>query len=350
MPSFFVRGSASESVFRRAPSPFAPGSTGCVPTNRIVPFEAKAFAGTSTMKVSAHGVESFWAIPNCPNMKYRASFEKPRLTNWATSPAEAASAARKNNTQTRASRFDIGAPCTNIDGTAVFYRRIWEAKDSGNVSDDCTCPRRRRSGLQEGARPQLPDLDPEVRGEGTNLSHQVLEVWMVEALLPVRQGHGGIGMDLHDDPVRARGQGGKGGRGNVVPVPHGVAGIHEDRQVAEPLDDGHGCDVQRVAGLGLECPDAPLAQNDVGVAPLHDVFRREKELFDRSHHAPLQKHWPARLPDCPQEREVLHVARPHLEDARVAPHEVHVVLRHDLRHDRQPVPPRRGAQDFQSLL
>src|SRR5208337_3136267 len=165
MPSFFVRGRASERVFRRAPSPFAPGSTGCVPTNRIVPFGAKAFAGTSTMKASAHGAGSFWAIPNCPNMKYRASFEKPRLTNWATSPAEAASAARRNNTQTRASRFDIGAPCTNIDGIACFYRRNLESRSR--------------------ARPRLPDLDPEVRGEGSKLHHQVLEVRMVEALLAV---------------------------------------------------------------------------------------------------------------------------------------------------------------------
>ena len=64
----------------------------------------------------------------------------------------------------------------------------------------------------------------------------------------------------------------------------------------------------------------------------------------------LQEHGRARLPQGLQEREVLHVARAHLEHARVAAHQLHVVLRQDLGHHGQAVALCRGAQDLQALL
>ena len=87
-----------------------------------------------------------------------------------------------------------------------------------------------------------------------------------------------------------------------------------------------------------------------GVAPLHDVLRGEEQLLDGAHHAPLQQDGPPRLPDGLQEGEVLHVARADLEDARVAAHQVHVVLRHDLRDHGEAVALGRGGEDLQALL
>ena len=50
-------------------------------------------------------------------------------------------------------------------------------------------------------------------------------------------------------------------RGSTIPVhPRGVRGVHDDGQVAHLLDGGDGGHVQRVAGVGLEGADAPLAE------------------------------------------------------------------------------------------
>ncbi len=84
----------------------------------------KVLAVTSTMYVSAQGVEVFSGIPNCPNMKYRESGENPRLTNRAMSPADAANVTRRIRTPTRASRFAIDAPGYSIVRSALFYRGI----------------------------------------------------------------------------------------------------------------------------------------------------------------------------------------------------------------------------------
>ena len=57
----------------------------------------------------------------------------------------------------------------------------------------------------------------------------------------------------------------------------------------KPPQYPYGGQVQRVAGVGLEGADAPLAEDHVAVAPGHDVLGAHQQLPQRVGQAPLQK-------------------------------------------------------------
>ena len=76
----------------------------------------------------------------------------------------------------------------------------------------------------------------------------------------------GLGVDLDDQPVGARGRGGQGHRLHQVAVAGAVARVGDDRQVAHALDERDRAQVERVARRRLEGADAALAQDHVGVA------------------------------------------------------------------------------------
>jgi hypothetical protein len=59
--------------------------------------------------------------------------------------------------------------------------------------------------------------------------------------------------------------------------------------VAPLLDHGNGRDVEGVAGRVLEGADAPLAEDDLAVAPGQDVLGGEQPLFDGGGEAALEK-------------------------------------------------------------
>lgn len=61
-------------------------------------------------------------------------------------------------------------------------------------------------------------------------------------------------------------------RDHEFPPASCVRRIHDDGQVREFLEDGHGRNVQRGASRHLERPDASLTQNDLVVSAGEDVF------------------------------------------------------------------------------
>ena len=104
------------------------------------------------------------------------------------------------------------------------------------------------------------------------------------------------------------------------------------------LSSGHGRQVQRVPGVGLERPDAALAQDDVRVARADDVLGGHQPLLDRRAVAALEHDRPGDPPDVAQQRVVLHVPGADLEDVGVLGDDVDLVRLHHLGDDRQTGP------------
>jgi len=69
--------------------------------------------------------------------------------------------------------------------------------------------------------------------------------------------------------------------------------------------------VLRVWSANVRTP--ALAEDHLVVPLRHDVFGGEEKLFERSRHAPFEKHRLARPPGGFEERKVLHVARADLD-------------------------------------
>ena len=107
-------------------------------------------------------------------------------------------------------------------------------------------------------------------------------------------------------------------------------------QVGALPDDGHGREVERVAGGRLEGADAALAEDDVGVARREDVLGGHEPLLDGRRQAALQEHRLAALAHGLQEDEVGHVAGADLEHVHVAVEDLHIGRVRDLADDRQP--------------
>ena len=80
-------------------------------------------------------------------------------------------------------------------------------------------------------------------------------------------------MDFDQQAVAARCNRGERHRGDEIAPPSAMAGVSDDGQVREPLDERDGADVHRVARHFLEGANAAFAQNNVGVALREDVFR-----------------------------------------------------------------------------
>ena len=83
---------------------------------------------------------------------------------------------------------------------------------------------------------------------------------------PSQRASSGWGWTSIMRPSAPGGQGGQGDGVNQVPAAGGVAGIDYHRQVGEVLHGRNGGDVYHVAGVGLEGPHPPFAEDDVGVA------------------------------------------------------------------------------------
>ena len=114
--------------------------------------------------------------------------------------------------------------------------------------------------------------------------------------------------------------------------------IDDHRQVGEVVEEGHGGQVERVAGICLERPDASFAQDHVGIAGADDVLGRHQPLLDRRAVPALEHHRPGDPSDRGQERVVLHVPGADLEDVGVLSHDVDLVGLHHLGDHRQAGP------------
>ncbi len=118
-------------------------------------------------------------------------------------------------------------------------------------------------GSVRGALRQPRQLLAQHRRHGLDVAHELLELLGVQRLRPVGQRLVGIDVDLHGDPVRARGNGGQRHGAHLGAEARAVAGIHDDGEMAELLHHGDGGQVQRVARGGLEGADAALAEDHV---------------------------------------------------------------------------------------
>src|SRR5687767_5865677 len=97
-----------------------------------------------------------------------------------------------------------------------------------------------------------------------------------------------------------------------------MARVRKDWQVAEFLDDGNRRNVERIARVAFERPDAALAEHDARVAAGEDVLGREQPLFDRRGYAAFEKHRRSCPSEIAQQVEALHIACADLQNVRVS--------------------------------
>src|SRR5574341_1563686 len=165
--------------------------------------------------------------------------------------------------------------------------------------------------------------------------HHGRELRRRQRLFPVTKRLFGVGVDLDQQPVGTRGDRGSGHRRHEVPPPRGMAGVHHHRQMRQFLNQRHRGQVERVAHLRLEGPDAPLAQDHLVIAARHDVFRGQQKFFDRCGQPALEQHRLVLPADLAQQPEVLHIAGADLQDIRVLSDQLDIPRIHDLGDDRQ---------------
>src|SRR5260221_8477977 len=91
-------------------------------------------------------------------------------------------------------------------------------------------------------------------------------------------------------------------RSDQVAVSRAVAWIGDNRQMAHPLDQRNGAEVERVARGGFERADAALAQDHVRIARVHDVLRGHQPLLDRRRQTALEHGRFARATDLLEQR------------------------------------------------
>ena len=96
--------------------------------------------------------------------------------------------------------------------------------------------------------------------------------------MTVRERLVGLVVHFDDEPVRAHGDGGARQRQDFFSPPRAVAGIDDDRQVAEPVHGRDNTQIECVARMVCKSPDPALAQDNSVVPLSHDVFRGHEKL------------------------------------------------------------------------
>ena len=127
----------------------------------------------------------------------------------------------------------------------------------------------------------------------------------------------GVGWTSTMTAVGADGDAAQGHRPHQRALAGPVARVDHDRQVGQLAEERDRGQVERVAGVRLEGPDAALAQDHVRVARAEDVLGGHQPLLDRRAKAALEQDRPGDPPDVAQERVVLHVAGADLEHVDV---------------------------------
>jgi hypothetical protein len=105
--------------------------------------------------------------------------------------------------------------------------------------------------------------------------------------------------------------------------------------MGQGANHGNGGKVESVPGGALECPDPPLAENDVGIAFREDVLGGEEPFLDGRGHAAFQKDGVGNATEFAKKVEVLHVPCPDLETVDHARHRLDLANIHHLADDPQ---------------
>src|SRR6185369_12326452 len=95
-------------------------------------------------------------------------------------------------------------------------------------------------------------------------------------------------------------------------------------------------EIQGVAGSGLKCADAPLAEDDMRIPLGKDVFCSGEELFQGGAHPALEEDRFLYPSDFAQQIEVLHVPRANLEQVRRFGHKAYSIRAHYFSHYGKP--------------
>ena len=136
-------------------------------------------------------------------------------------------------------------------------------------------------------------------------------------------------MDFDHESGGSCGSGGQGHRCYVIPMSCSVAGVDDDGQVGQFVEDGYYTQVQGVAGFGFEGADAAFAHDDFAVPFGHDVFGGHEPFADGGHHAAFQEYGAFGFADGFEETVILHVAGADLENIGVFGNEIDLIGGHD---------------------
>src|SRR5216683_99189 len=161
-------------------------------------------------------------------------------------------------------------------------------------------------------------------GDDAEFAHELRELAGLERLRAVGERVVGIVVDFDEEAISAGGNRGAGHWRHFVAAAGAVRRIGNHGQVGKFFDDGNGCDVESVAGVGFERANAALAENDVVVAAGEDVFGAHEKFFHGGGHAALEKNGLADFAQRAKEVVVLHVARADLEDVDVTHHHLNL--------------------------
>ena len=167
----------------------------------------------------------------------------------------------------------------------------------------------------------------------TQLAGQRGEGLGVKLLLAVAERFRGVGVNFDDEAICPDGCRPEAEDLDKIGASTALAGIDNDRQVRFLLGDGHGCEVEGVAGVIIEGADAPFAKDDIRVAMGEEVFRGKQPFLDTHAHAALEENGFAAAGAGHQQSKVLRIARPDLQDIRGAGDEVDIALAQDFGDD-----------------
>src|SRR4030042_1130271 len=149
--------------------------------------------------------------------------------------------------------------------------------------------------------------------QGLQFCHQLLEVGYVQRLQSVDQRLLRVGMNLNQKPVCTGCYGSLGNAGHVGEMPCSMAGVYDNGQMAETLDDAYRSDVHGEADAVLECPYAALTQYHLLIAFCQKVVGCGQPFRDGGGKPSLQQYGMSHLSQLLQKREVLHIARAYLQ-------------------------------------
>src|SRR5579872_3548790 len=150
-----------------------------------------------------------------------------------------------------------------------------------------------------------------------DLLHQFVELVWEQRLRAVGEGLVRSGVNFDHESIRANSDCGAGERRDFVALAGAVAGIDQNRQMAQPLHRGHNAQVERVTRVIGERADSAFAERDVVVAFAEDVLGCHQKFFESGGHAALEENRLAGASGAFQQREILHVAGADLDDVGI---------------------------------
>src|SRR4030043_187313 len=109
-----------------------------------------------------------------------------------------------------------------------------------------------------------------------------------------------------------------------------VTRVNDHRQMAEFLDHRNGGYIQREANTIFKCSDSSLTQDDLAISFCQHVISRCEPLGNSARETSFDDDRSLALSDLGEQREILHVAGPYLEDVGVFGYQADIVGIHHL--------------------